>query len=293
MTTETHRRPRRRIRAAAGALAAIVALAGLAVPLSASPLRAPPPPATAEGAGLPLEAQITRPAPAPAPTPAAPEPPGPPPLPAPPGPPPLPVQLPPFYAGIGGQPVGPMEEAEIRARIAAGEITGDTLVWTEGMPNWAAAREVEAIAALLPGAPPAPAPAPAPAPVASDPAADPSGWLAGRWRAEGETMVEGIGLSPMTATLDYRPDGSFRMEGTLTVQIEGFGPAALTLGMEGTWRVQAATRQQILLRREGTLRLSSPALGLEETTQESGLVPLAVLGADSFREEDLTYSRAR
>jgi len=106
-------------------------------------------------------------------------------------------------------------------------------------------------------------------------------------------MVEGIGMSPVETTVTYNTDGTFLMNGSLQVNIQGFGAAELILRMEGTWSVQASTSTQILIRRVGTLEISSQALGVSETSDESGVQPLAILGPDSFRDEDLTYTRVR
>jgi GYF domain 2 len=81
------------------------------------------------------------------------------------GPPPLPQ---PAAAQVSysenGKPVGPVTLAEIQAKISAGAITPDTLVWKSGAPNWVAAKELAEVAALFAAAKPAPAPAPTPAP---------------------------------------------------------------------------------------------------------------------------------
>ncbi|MGP3911881.1 SPFH domain-containing protein [Nonomuraea sp. 10N515B] len=62
------------------------------------------------------------------------------------GPPPLPQ----WYLGIGGERRGPFDEA---ALPAAG-LTPDVLVWRSGMPQWAPARDVPELAALLHDTPP-------------------------------------------------------------------------------------------------------------------------------------------
>jgi hypothetical protein len=78
------------------------------------------------------------------------------------GPPPLPQPAAAqFYYNDGGKPVGPVTLAEIQAKIAAGTITPDTLVWKTGAPSWIAAKQMSEIAALLGGAKPGPAAAPA------------------------------------------------------------------------------------------------------------------------------------
>ena len=40
-----------------------------------------------------------------------------------------------FFASQGQQQ-GPIPEARLRELIAAGAVTAETLVWTEGMANW-------------------------------------------------------------------------------------------------------------------------------------------------------------
>jgi len=41
-----------------------------------------------------------------------------------------------WYYGKEAQQFGPIDEATLRARIAAGEVSGSDLVWTEGMAEW-------------------------------------------------------------------------------------------------------------------------------------------------------------
>lgn len=59
-----------------------------------------------------------------------------------------------IYVVDNGAKNGPFERAELEERAADGRLTGDTLVWMEGMPDWAPAKEVPEVAALL--APPEP-----------------------------------------------------------------------------------------------------------------------------------------
>jgi uncharacterized membrane protein len=96
-----------------------------------------------------VPAPSTTPAPA-APAPAAPAPAQPepaPPAPAPPPPPSAPdVQ---WYFAVGGQRVGPVSQADLTSRIQAGEVTRETLVWRDGMANWAPAAQTPELAPLL------------------------------------------------------------------------------------------------------------------------------------------------
>ncbi|UCC67163.1 MAG: DUF4339 domain-containing protein [Armatimonadota bacterium] len=106
-----------------------------------------------------VPAPTTTPAPAqpeptpPAPPPAQPEPA--PPAPAPPPPPPAPAVQ--WYFAVGGQRVGPLSQDDLTARIQAGEVTRETLVWRAGMSDWLPAAQTPELAPLLsqpPGASP-------------------------------------------------------------------------------------------------------------------------------------------
>jgi hypothetical protein len=74
-----------------------------------------------------------------------------------------------WHYAAGGQQLGPVDDAELDRLIAAGAITGDTLVWRQGLPGWQPLREARtgalvAAAAVQQQAEPAPAPAPRPRP---------------------------------------------------------------------------------------------------------------------------------
>ncbi|MBL8863025.1 MAG: TIGR00266 family protein [Planctomycetes bacterium] len=54
-----------------------------------------------------------------------------------------------WYLAIGGHQVGPLTEAEIRARIETKTVDGATLCWGPGMPQWAPLASVPRFAAHL------------------------------------------------------------------------------------------------------------------------------------------------
>lgn len=62
-------------------------------------------------------------------------------------------------AQAGGQKQGPLTIADLKQRVAAGQLAAGDLVWKEGMPDWLPAGEIAALASSFP--PPMPArPAP-------------------------------------------------------------------------------------------------------------------------------------
>ncbi|MDH3270914.1 MAG: SPFH domain-containing protein [Gemmatimonadota bacterium] len=68
-------------------------------------------------------------------------------------PPPIP-QGPQFYAAIGGQQAGPFDEAGLQQQIKSGAVTKETLVWTQGMGEWAKAGDVDAVSKHFGSVPP-------------------------------------------------------------------------------------------------------------------------------------------
>ena len=93
-----------------------------------------------------------------------------------PTPPPMPGQTPPapptpqaaaYFVLINNQQMGPCDMNTIRQMIVGGQVNAQTMVWANGMPQWAAAGTVPALAPLFqaPPTPPMPGSVPPPPPV--------------------------------------------------------------------------------------------------------------------------------
>jgi hypothetical protein len=54
-----------------------------------------------------------------------------------------------WYAAINGVPVGPVRIGELRRKAALGAVTGESLVWQEGMEEWRPVKQVPELAALV------------------------------------------------------------------------------------------------------------------------------------------------
>lgn len=67
-------------------------------------------------------------------------------------PPPLPQEQ--WYAGIGGKQVGPLTVEQLQNLIQQGQVTKETLLWKQGMDNWAAARTIPEASRLFDQGPP-------------------------------------------------------------------------------------------------------------------------------------------
>jgi hypothetical protein len=68
-------------------------------------------------------------------------------------PPPLPASSQ-YSVVIRGQGQGPYEMDQLRQMVQQGTLTRETLVWKEGMAQWAAAGTIQELAALFVGLPP-------------------------------------------------------------------------------------------------------------------------------------------
>ena len=57
-----------------------------------------------------------------------------------------------WYTAIGGKQEGPFSDQKLRELIAAGSVRADTLVWCDGMSNWARAAEIPGLLSSASGA---------------------------------------------------------------------------------------------------------------------------------------------
>ena len=96
-----------------------------------------------------------------------------------PTPPPMPGQMPPapptpqaaaYFVLVNNQQMGPCDINALRQMAASGQLTAQTMVWANGMPQWAAAGTVPALAPIfqapqqMPPTPPMPGSVPPPPP---------------------------------------------------------------------------------------------------------------------------------
>ena len=70
-----------------------------------------------------------------------------------PTPPPMPQQTT-YHVAVGGVQQGPFPVSQLQQMIQQGQLTRDTLVWTAGMPTWAAANSVQELSQLFGAVPP-------------------------------------------------------------------------------------------------------------------------------------------
>jgi hypothetical protein len=128
-----------------------------------------------------------------------------------------------FWYNDNGKPTGPVPLAEIEARIKAGKIGPDTLMWKVGTPRWTTAKEIPEVAALL-GTKPPPAPA-----------FDAKTYVLGTWKSEqrgndGQPLYTYVFAADGTMTArggTIVNDVPMQLSGTYTLQETG--PKAITI----------------------------------------------------------------
>ena len=59
-----------------------------------------------------------------------------------------------YHVAISGQQQGPFDRAALQAQIASGQVTRETLVWSQGMASWTPAAQVADLAQLFAAVPP-------------------------------------------------------------------------------------------------------------------------------------------
>ena len=68
-------------------------------------------------------------------------------------PPPIP-QAKTFHVAVGGQQQGPYDATALKTMVGSGSVTPESLVWTQGMANWTAAKDVPDLQDIFGAAPP-------------------------------------------------------------------------------------------------------------------------------------------
>ena len=144
----------------------------------------------------------------------------PPPLPPPPSLIPTPPPLPPesvFYYDDGGKPAGPFNLADLEAKVAAGAIRRDTLVWKSGTPAWVAAKDLPELSSTL-------------SPATAAPADDIHSFFVGTWEVAGPApgVTDGIARMELTFGQDGKVRGSYR------VHVKGTAGSTVSI-VTGEW----------------------------------------------------------
>lgn len=202
-------------------------------------------------------------------------PPAPPPIlgptPPPPPPPPPPAQQLKVFYTVDGQTFGPFNAEQLKAKIAAGELGRQTLVWMEGMNGWLAAATVAAVAPLLTTAPP-------------ETPFDAAGFMVGTWEASGTVALQGQGQAQFSNTETFRADGTVTGFGNMTSQT-AYGPFTMTITTQGTWKAEAKTKNSFVLTPNTQVTMNGPS-GVPSTSMENTPSLLTVIDRNTIASPD-------
>ncbi|MCC7346566.1 MAG: DUF4339 domain-containing protein [Variibacter sp.] len=207
---------------------------------------------------------------------------GPPPPPPPPQPPPTPPGVglnEPMWVAVNGQPTGPFEPPVIFQKIAAREIIGETLVFTNSMNRWVRAADVAALQPALRqaqagggggggGMPPGPNPPPLPPSGGQEAIQRLEQFMLGEWMVEQPGMYQGITVRTQTR---YLKDNTFVGFQVLVGQM-GSGS---TRPHNGRWSVQPIDDRRFMLTLTGA--------------QLSGTVTLEIVDPNRLRNTQDNY----
>lgn len=106
-----------------------------------------------------------------------------------------------FFVVEGGRQAGPFTLDQIKAKIAAGTFTAESMVWKKGMSAWVRAGDVAELSGLLKKTPPKKKP-------------DARNFLTGRWELGPLNVpVEGVGPATIRSVIEYAADGTYKFQG--------------------------------------------------------------------------------
>lgn len=199
-------------------------------------------------------AEPTAPVASPDPTPEAPPalPPALPATPEPATPPPLPPQ-PDFYIDENGTPGGPYKMAQLQALVAAGTLTPNTLAWTDGMAEWAAANTVAGLEPLFAASLIA-----TPKPTSDSPVADLTTFVVGNWQQTGDVDIPGVGLGTANLAATFGADGNFTLDGTIEATNADTGTMTIQVSATGTYVVQSMGPDTFSVTQTGSATMTIP-----------------------------------
>lgn len=59
-----------------------------------------------------------------------------------------------FFVVLEQNPIGPLDNEELRQKISMGKVMRDTLIWYKGLPGWVEAKKLEEICLMFNNVPP-------------------------------------------------------------------------------------------------------------------------------------------
>ena len=139
------------------------------------------------------------------------------------------------YVAQGGKRTGPFDEAGLKGLASKGNLTNETLVWKEGMSDWAPASSISELKKII---------------AATKPAFDPKKYLIGTWETAKPIQVDiGGGLKgDLSGTTTYLSDGTSSTYGTLSVMMPQAGMMNAVITADGTYKITPLTEDSFIVK---------------------------------------------
>jgi len=193
-------------------------------------------------------------------------------------PPALPVAPPPLpavpsisvFVAQNGAPTGPFDATQLTELARTGALAAGTMVWQEGMADWAAASTVDALKTIL---------------ADTTVTLDPMQYLQGTWvSAPTSVPMEGIGNGIGNMVVNYEASGAVSGYGTINVE-SAYGPMQLTVTVQGTYTAQMSGTDAIIVTPNVQITVSMPG---QVPNVEPDKTPqrLTILSPNTLRDDE-------
>lgn len=180
-----------------------------------------------------------------------------------------------IYVVENGGRGGPYTREQLIEKARRGQVTGQSLVWMNGMADWTEAAAVPGIAELLTQTVPPPPP----------PERNYNEFLAGTWIGDPTQIpMEGVGLADVQAQFSFTEQGSFTAKIVRTV-MTGFGvPLTIKEDTQGTYKLTQAGPEGFTIGYNGTTISTSGYDGSTSTSPFSGQFPIKVIDENTITD---------
>ena len=192
-------------------------------------------------------------------------------------PPPLPQIN--FFVALNGQAAGPFNQMQLQQMVNAGQLNRQTLVWQDGMTDWAPAGGISELTAMLP--PPTLAAKPAPTtPI------DATRYLTGVWNVANGKMPAGAQQAKFSGNITYQPGGTY----TARVEMKTLGgggqmPDTFDVTGRGTWTATMVGTDRISVSSVDDIQMTSKNTGQTQQAQSSDTAVYMIIDQNSLRDE--------
>lgn len=194
-------------------------------------------------------------------------------------PPPLPTLN--IFVALNGEPSGPFNQAQLQQMATAGQLNPQTLVWKEGMADWAPAGGVAELQAIIQ----VPAPGPGPKPDPTKPM-DAARYLTGLWTVPNGKMPVGAQQATFSGNINYQADGTYSAKVEMsTLGGGGQMPDTYDVTAKGTWTATMLGSDRISVSSVDDIAMTSKITGQTQQAQSSDTAIYSIVDQNTLRDE--------